>query len=101
MSQSVLDTSVDRPNKDPYAKSPKAKNTKRFNATDLGEENDERFELSAGRSQSMLEQDDSFFFNNNKLLKKNLRARLGEETEMEMRRSGLKGLKQARCISEF
>ena len=49
----------------------------------------------------MIEVEDNFLFQNNKLLEHDLRSRLGEGATLEMARAKKKGYDQARCISEF
>ena len=56
-------------------------------------------ELSPTKAQSVIEQDDNFFFQNNLVLKNDLQARLGEKKVKEMAKK--KGYNQARCISEL
>ena len=53
------------------------------------------------RSQSLVNNEDSFLFQNNKLLEQDLRSRLGEKAARDMAKAKNKGYDQARCISEF
>ena len=55
--------------------------------------------MSPTKAQSVIEQDDNFFFQNNLVLKSDLRARLGENKVKEMAKK--KGYNEARCVSEL
>ena len=50
---------------------------------------------------SVVNQEDSFFFKQNKVLERDIRARLGDKKAIEIARASRKGFDQARCISEL
>ena len=52
-------------------------------------------------AQSVVNQEDSFFFKQNKVLERDIRARLGDKKAIEIARASRKGFDQARCISEL